>query len=283
MDYQNSKRVNRYTVQTGSIKAAFRWMALSFSFASALAQSPSTQALLSRVYQAGDIDALESLAYEKATGNPADPVAHFYLGLAYYKQKKFTPASHEFKEVLRLSNSNEEKIRARQYISAIATESAAARPDNAAPTVKTPTPSPPLDAARQERIKLLQEAAKEKKRIATERFSLEIKDLKARQKRDGQSSEQDAAIEKQTNEAFERFSKNENEIDKELARQISELNQNARNKTTNNQGDTRILPKGSGIYLKNYEHLGDDSQAVHLPTENAMSAKSKSLKESKKK
>lgn len=265
-----------------------------------MVRAESSQELLSRVYQAGDIDALESLASEKIQANPSDAVAHFFMGVAYYKQKRLNLARAEFKEVLKYSKSAEEMRRARQYIDAIAQESAAEKQvqpsvqskagaitaaagsasegkGNSASAAPGGTSLGLTERNVQEHVKRLQEEAKESKQKATEKFDLEVKELRAKEKLEGEA----ASSEKRIKEAFERLNRQEAEIDRELARRISELHQSASLKA--GQGDTRILPGKSNLYTRTYEHLGDDSQAVNLPSENAMSAKAQKIEKGKRK
>jgi hypothetical protein len=263
----------------------------------AAVRAESSQELLSRVYQAGDIDALEKLASEKIQANASDAVAHFFMGVAYYKQRRLALSRQEFKEVLKYSKSAEEMRRARQYIDAIAQEETAEKQVHesgqekiAAPADKALGAKPSAGAAApshsnlglserslQEHIKRLQEEAKERKQKATEKFDIEVKELRAREKAEGEA----ASCEKRIKEAFERLAKQEAEIDKDLARRISELHQSEAG-LKGGQGDTRILPGKSNLYTRTYEHLGDDSQAVNLPSENAMSAKAQKIEKGKK-
>lgn len=250
-----------------------------------MVRAESSQEILSRVYQAGDIDALESLASEKIQANAADAVAHFFMGVAYYKQKRFALSRQEFKEVLKYSKSAEEMRRARQYIDAIAQEEVAEK-QKPAPVAKGSSGAAAsggsslglTERSLQDRVKRLQEEAKESKQKATEKFDLEVKELRAKEKLEGEA----ASSEKRIKEAFERLAKQEAEIDRELARRISELHQSGAG-LTSGEGDTRILPGKSNLYTRTYEHLGDDSQAVNLPSENAMSAKAKKIEKGKRK
>lgn len=247
------------------------------------AQAESSQSLLSRVFQTGDIDALENLAAEKIRENPADSVAHFFMGVAYYKQNRYALAGPEFNEVLKYSKNPEEMRRARQYIVAIAGQNTNAQTKTSA----TPAASNNANAAGaggtadktlQVRIKQLQDQAKSKKSSAAERFDAEVKHIRSLAKNTSKDSAPDPETQRQINDAFARMSKYESEIDKELQQQIADLT----NPSNSIRGETRVS-SGSNGTIKNYEHLGDDSQAVNLPTENALSAKAQSLKAIKKK
>lgn len=240
------------------------------------AQAESSQSLLSRVFQTGDYDALENLAAEKIRSNVQDSVAHFYMGVAYYKQRRLNLAGPEFREVLRYSNNAEEVRRARQYLSAISAESAPApaKTTTAAPSAPANTGNKGLD----DRIKSLREQAKSKKAFASQRFDSEVKQIRARESKDHNNSGTDAETQKQINEAFARMSKYESDIDKELDQQIADLSR----PNSNTRGETRVST-GAGGLVKNYEHLGDESEAVNIPSENALSAKAQSMKASKKK
>lgn len=248
-------------------------------------QAESSQSLLSRVFQTGDIDALENLAAEKIRENPADSVAHFFMGVAYYKQNRYTLAGPEFNEVLKYSKNAEEMRRARQYIMAIAGQNTNAQTKTSAPSspaasnnANSAGAGSTADKTLQVRIKQLQDQAKSKKSSAAERFDAEVKHIRSLAKNTSKDSAPDPETQRQINDAFARMSKYESDIDKELQQQIADLT----NPSSSSRGETRVT-SGSNGTIKNYEHLGDDSQAVNLPTENALSAKAQSLKAIKKK
>lgn len=264
--------------QTKANRAIFNCLtALLFSAQSA--QAESSQSLLSRVFQTGDYDALENLAAEKIRSNVQDSVAHFYMGVAYYKQKRLNLAGPEFREVLKYSSSAEEVRRARQYLSAISAESAPA--PTKITTSATPATGAPASTGNKgldERIKFLREQAKSKKASASQRFDTEVKQIRAREGKDISTGGTNPETQKQINEAFARMSKYESDIDKELDQQIADLSR----PNSNSRGETRVST-GAGGLVKNYEHLGDESEAVNIPSENALSAKAQSMKASKKK
>lgn len=248
---------------------------------SALAEGSAN--LLEFAYKANDYSAVANLAREQLKENPRNALAHYYLANSLFKLKQYGEAVEEYKQCIVLGKGSQIESNARQALKscsqfALSPERPSSLPS--APPAKAASRSSEEVAlssfqekvrleTEQKRNELLESCNKEKK-MAQERFDQTVKHI--RSENHGDSEE---AIKSTIQSAFEKYSIEESQITGRYQKQVDQLLKSSTvmaDPKRNKQGSSRLVPGSSGIYVQSFENLGDEDEAVNIPSENPMKA-----------
>ncbi len=227
-------------------------------------------ALLEQIYNMGDYGAAAKLAGEQTAENPKNVLAHFYLANCLVKLGRHAEAKTEYQRCMVLGRGTHVETSAKQALYSLALESK----NSGKPSAPSQTPTDLLDNRINKQIdarrkNLLERAAQEKK-VAMDRFDLEVKRIQSENK-----TEADEVLKARTQAAFEKYSAEANAIEERYRKQADQLlkaSQDLSARSKDENASSKLVPTGSNIYLQNYENLQDDTAAAGLPSENPLHA-----------
>jgi len=232
--------------------------------------------LLKQVYDAGDYAACVNLAQEKIKERPKDPLAHYYFANSLLKLGRKEEAREEYKRCLLFGRGTSIEAFSREALSRDALKSLSPIPQAGNDSAFQSK----LSGATERKRKVLSEAAEREKKLARDLFDQEVKNIE----KDNKDLEE--VIKAKTQAAFEKYSARENAIElryRQLSDQLLKSSQAISQMGKSQQGSSRLMPQGSGMYVQNYENMGDESEAVRIPSENPLTATTRKLDESKRK
>jgi len=256
-------------------------LALSSWTNSALAEESAN--LLEFAYKANDYSAAANLAREQLKENPKNALAHYYLANSLFKLKQYGEAVEEYKQCIVLGKGSQIESNARQGLKSCSQFSLAS--DRPSAVLTTP---PVMAASRsneevalssfKEKVRLeteqkrhdLLEACKKEKKMAQERFDQTVKHIRSENRGDSEET-----IKSTIQSAFEKYSSEESQITERYQKQVDQLLKSSTvmaDPKRNQQGSSRLVPGSSGIYVQSFENLGDEDEAVNIPSENPMKA-----------
>ena len=219
--------------------------------------------MLKQVYDAGDYHVAAKMAAEMVAAQPQNALAHYYLASALAKLGKTAEARQEYSKCVTLGRGTAIAANAAQALagSTASAAGAAALPGGA--------------LAAKQRKQLLEQEKSEKER-ARRRFDDKVTQIQRECKLpDGTNN--DSTLKARTKAAFEELSREEAAITQNFQKRADALFSTAKNQDEGT--GSRIVPQGSNMYVQNFENLGDESQAVSIPTENPLEAKALRLGE----
>lgn len=218
--------------------------------------------LLEQVYNMGDFGAAAQLAGEITAAEPNNLSAHFYLANSLVKLGRLNEAAKEYRRCLVLGKGTYAETTARQALQALQPQAAGQK------TTTANQPTTLNNEVERKRKSLLEAEARDKK-VALERFDQEVRRIQ----QDAKSLGIDGKA--PTQAAFERYSAEENAIEQRYRREADEMLKTGRamaDRSRDDHASIRPVSSGSSYHVQNYEVLGDESQAVSIPSENPLTA-----------
>lgn len=251
-------------LQTGTMRRSALIAVIFGTYLSMWPPSPASDSatLLEQVYKMGDFGAAAQLAGEITAVEPNNLSAHFYLANSLVKLGRLNEAAVEYKRCLVLGKGTYAETTARQALQALQPRAAGQK------TATTNQPTTLNNEVERKRKSLLEAEARDKK-IALERFDQEVRRIQ----QDAKSLGIDGKA--RTQAAFERYSAEENAIEQRYRREADEMLKTGRamaERSRDEHASIRPVSSGSSYHVQNYEVLGDESQAVGIPSENPLTA-----------
>lgn len=232
------------------------------------AQAVDSAVAVRRAYDAADYEIAVKLARESLKSSPNNLLVHYYLAVSLAQLGKTDEAILEFQKCKSLAPDSEIGLKALESIKTLQHK----------PTQEKSIPSQkPLKSAHQGKLDHLHRTAESERQSASNRFDQEVKRI---QENAGLS---DFEIHKKTREAFKKMQAELLSIDERYQKMANSLSKNSlTNLSSSNEtnGNSRLIPHGSNMYVQNYENLSD-SDDYDVPTENPLKAKAQQLKTTK--
>lgn len=228
------------------------------------AQTVDSSIAVRRAYDAADYEIAVKLGREALEFNPNSLLVHYYLALSLAQLRKTDEAILEFQKCNSLAPDSAIGLKALESISKLKHK----------PTQEKSAPSKkPLKSAHPSKLDQLHRSAESERLSASNRFDQEVKRI---QENTGLS---DYEIHKRTREAFRRMQAEHLCIDEryqKMANALSKHRSTYLNSNIETNGNSRLMPHGSNMYVKNYENLSDPDE-YDVPTENPLKAKAQQL------
>lgn len=231
------------------------------------ADSPENLELLKQVYSHEDYPAARQLAEEILATQPNNLVVRYYLANSLLKLRLPREALVEYRICY---TQGKNSAVGRQSARALAAFSTAGFQKELPDAQDARGRKSKLEALKEE---LLKKELEEKKSLRRS-FDTTINNIQTSRLNTQEERTQ------QTQAAFDKLAQEEAQIERRYQRQLESLlhrDSQIVNRSSLNHGTTQVAPQGSSIYVQNFEHLGDESEAVTIPSENPLKAKAQSL------